>query len=254
MTAAQLMAAAFEQNRAAQDIDFTNLIAEAFANHMPANVSVGGGAPSLKAADIGYFDPSLKDPSGAGVITDGRDTKYCDVFPFCDRLLDLAKTSGEECVRKVWSQCLRGPALVWFSHILTDNDRDLLRTGSVDAICGKLKARFKTDYSTAMGVLKGPKFTLYDILMGRDIMAHVRTMMRNAKACEMGTRAQMIAAFESLDSDIQSDLAKPDGAATVDEFFKDIQEMESVLRQRADKLRRPPQSYPGRQPYHPYGN
>jgi hypothetical protein len=241
------MAAAFRQHRQAQNNDMGNLLAAALNQQAPAQNT------SLKAADVGYFDPSAKDPSGAGVISDGKANKYTDIFPFCDRLAHLAATHGDEAVRRVWSQCLQGPALVWHSHILTDDDRELLRTATVAAICNKLKNRFKIDYSEALDTLKQSRFTLYDVANGKDLMAFIQTMMRNAKACDMSRHGQLIAAFEALDGDIQSELDKPTATTEVDTFLRQVQDRESVLRRRAQRYQRPPprQQYPPQRPYQP---
>ncbi|KAK3366466.1 hypothetical protein B0H63DRAFT_565916 [Podospora didyma] len=56
-----------------------------------------------QASDVGYFDPSAKDKdsSGAGIIADGKVTKYTNVFPFCDLLVHLESTNGADAVRRV---------------------------------------------------------------------------------------------------------------------------------------------------------
>jgi hypothetical protein len=246
--AAALMAAAFRQHRENQNADMGNLLAAAIDHQQRQQPAA---STALQAVDVGYFDPSAKDPSGAGLISGGKINKYTDIFPFCDRLVDLAATHGDDAVRRIWSQCLQGPALVWHSHILTDDDRELLRTATINAICNKLKSRFKIDYSVALDTLKQSRFTMSDVANDKDIMAFVQTMMRNAKACDMSRHGQLIAAFEALDGDIQSELDKPTSTTEIDSFLRQIQERESVLRKRAQRFRQPQQPY--RQQYPPRG-
>ncbi|EAQ91761.1 hypothetical protein CHGG_03696 [Chaetomium globosum CBS 148.51] len=238
--AAALMAAAFRQHRENQNADMGNLLAAAIDHQQRQQPAA---STALQAVDVGYFDPSAKDPSGAGLISGGKINKYTDIFPFCDRLVDLAATHGDDAVRRIWSQCLQGPALVWHSHILTDDDRELLRTATINAICNKLKSRFKIDYSVALDTLKQSRFTMSDVANDKDIMAFVQTMMRNAKACDMSRHGQLIAAFEALDGDIQSELDKPTSTTEIDSFLRQIQERESVLRKRAQRFRQPQQPY-----------
>ncbi|KAH6614560.1 hypothetical protein B0J18DRAFT_469653 [Chaetomium sp. MPI-SDFR-AT-0129] len=187
----------------------------------------------LKPADVGSFNPSATDPPGAGLLADGKVNKYTDVFPFCDRLTDLAASHGGEAVRRIWTQCLQGPALVWHAHTLSDADREVLRTAAVAAICSKLKSRFQMDFLVSMNHVKRSRFSMVDVATGKDIMAFVQTVIRHAKACGMPQHGQSIAAFEALDGEIQSELPKPSTNTQVDDFLRQIQERESVLRRRA---------------------
>ncbi|KAL2194782.1 hypothetical protein P885DRAFT_62879 [Corynascus similis CBS 632.67] len=223
--AAQMIASAVRQQREREAADIANSLAASIIQQSNTNNTV-----MLKPADVGYFDPSATDLSGRGVVSDGEVNKYSDIFPFCDRLTHLAVTHGEDVVRSVWSQCLLGPALVWHSHILTDEDRELLRTAPLNAICNKLKSRFRIDYSTAFDTLKNSRFTLQDIAAGRDIMAFIQVIMRNAKACHIPIGGQLIAVFEALDADIQYQLRRPSETTAVDEFFRHVQERESILK------------------------
>jgi len=216
------------QQRERQTADFTNLLAAAISQQSNTNNTV-----LLKPADVGYFDPSTTDSSGTGVVSDGKINKYTDIFPFYDRLTHLAATHGEDAVRRVWSQCLLGPPLVWQSHTLTDVDRELLRTAPLNAVCNKLKSRFKIDYSTAFDTLKNSPFTIQDIAAGKDIMAFIQTIMRNAKACQIPAEGQLIAAFEALEAEIQYQLQKPSETTEADAFFRHIQERESILKRYA---------------------
>ncbi|KAI0804231.1 hypothetical protein GGR55DRAFT_322852 [Xylaria sp. FL0064] len=111
---------------------------------------------TLKSSDVGYFDPSAKEPTFA----DGRITKYTDVFAFTDRLKHLAAEQSDAKVRKIWTQWLLGPALVWHSPVLSAADRRLLETASIEAISDKLIERFKPSWSIAMERLQAHQFTL----------------------------------------------------------------------------------------------
>ncbi|KAK4244946.1 hypothetical protein C7999DRAFT_34712 [Corynascus novoguineensis] len=146
--AAQMIASAVRKQLEDEAADIANNLAASISQQSKTNNIF-----MLKPADVGYFDLSATYPSGGGVVSDGKVNKYSDIFPFRDRLTHLAATHGEDAVRRVWSQCLLGPALVWHSHILTE-DRELLRTIPLNAICNKLRSRFRIDYSTAFDTLR----------------------------------------------------------------------------------------------------
>ncbi|KAI0410691.1 hypothetical protein F5X98DRAFT_87017 [Xylaria grammica] len=195
---------------------------------------------TLRSSDVGYFDPAAKDPTAAGIIADGKITKYTDVFAFTDRLKHLAAQQGEAEVRKVWTQCLLGPALVWHSQVLSSADRELLETATIQAICNKLTDRFKPSWSTAMSRLQSYQFTLEDVYKGRDILSFVQRVIRDAKGCDQNDTNQLKAAFEAFDGDIQSQLTVPSETTTVDTFLTQIREREGVLKKMAkDKLTSP---------------
>ncbi|KAI1433221.1 hypothetical protein GGR50DRAFT_518867 [Xylaria sp. CBS 124048] len=211
---------------------------------------------SLRSQDVGYFDPSAEDPDGIGMIADGEITKFTDVFVFAERLQHLAKANSEEEVRRVWTQCLMGPALLWHSQILSPTDRELLQTASVALICNKLTDRFKPSWATAFQRLKSTRLTLDDIHRGHDIQIFAQRVIRHAKNCDQPYPNQLKAVFTAFDSDIQSQLTMPTEATTLDEFTTQLREREPVLQQMAAtkaRQRIPPPRYGQRfNPQRPY--
>ncbi|KAJ2992809.1 hypothetical protein NUW58_g2043 [Xylaria curta] len=221
---------------AAQSRQNNQNMAQLFAAAQPVNQGVS----SLRSSDVGYFDPGAKDPTSAGIIADGKITKYTDVFAFTDRLKHLAAQQSEAEVRKVWTQCLLGPALIWHSQVLSASDRELLETATIQAICNKLIERFKPSWSTAMGRLQTHQFTLENINKGHDILGFVQRVIRDAKGCDQSDTNQIKAAFEAFDGDIQSQLSVPTSDTTVDAFLTAIREREGVLKKMAkEKLTLP---------------
>jgi hypothetical protein len=63
-------------------------------------------------------------------------------------------------------------------------------------------------------------------------------MMRNAKICEIGSYGQMLAAWNTLDPDIQSELTKPDTNTRLNDFLREVRTRESVIKGRANKKNR----------------
>jgi hypothetical protein len=220
--------------------DIANIVARTVQAMQPVNpqppqpvqVTLAQPVGGLKAQDIGYFDPKPRD-QGPGVVADGKVTKYTDVYAFCDRLNHLATARSEDEVKAVWTQCLLGNALVWHSHVLSDVDRQMLQGVPLNLVIEKLKDRFRTDYSDAMNWIKASHFRLLDVAQDKDILVFVQTAIRNAKACNFDVQGQLVAAFEALDGDIQSELKKPNANTTLEDFLNDIRDRESVLRRRA---------------------
>ncbi|KAI1291230.1 hypothetical protein F5Y03DRAFT_45514 [Xylaria venustula] len=191
------------------------------------------GPSAIRSADVGYFDPSAKDPTFAGLIADGKTTKYTDVFAFTDRLKHLATQQGDAEVRKVWTQCLLGPALIWHSQVLSAADRQMMETATIDNISNKLIERFKPSWSSAMGKLQNHQFTLEDVYKGHDMLAFVQRVIRDAKGCDQNDTNQLKAAFEAFDGDIQSQLHVPTDKTSLDDFLNRIRDREGVLKKMA---------------------
>ena len=66
--------------------------------------------------EFGFFEPDLpvddRYPDG-DVITVGRDTIYCNVDAFCERIKDAIATKRPQMIRDNLHLCLRGHAKRW---------------------------------------------------------------------------------------------------------------------------------------------
>ncbi|KAK1963004.1 hypothetical protein LY78DRAFT_585581, partial [Colletotrichum sublineola] len=204
----------------------------------------------LRSTDVGIFNPEAKDPTHLGMVNDGKLTVYTDIYAFTDRLNDLAASRGDAPVREVWTQCLQGSALVWYSQVLTAADRELYRGAPMTAITAKLMERFKPHYGDAMRRWKQATFSIQDIHASKDPMIYVQTMLRDAKACGINDiEAQLRAVHESFDGTIQSLIPPPDEYTTLEGFLQEIRRHESTMRTIA---REHAQSLPSRrQAYQP---
>jgi len=110
-----------------------------------------------KAADVGFFDPSLPDNDGVEVV--GHVTYYTNVETFIDRLRDLATLKSEEVVRANVHSCLKGIALKWYTHELARDTKDIMQATSLEAGWYKLLAkRFRPSRSEALSRLENTKF------------------------------------------------------------------------------------------------
>lgn len=79
--------------------------------------------------EIGLFDPEYE---GTGsMINTGKTVFYHDVYAFTDRLNDMAIVRGEEELRTVIPQTLRGSALIWHSTELLAVEKEILRIATI---------------------------------------------------------------------------------------------------------------------------
>lgn len=73
----------------------------------------------------------------------GKNTHYCNMFVFLDRIKDYAETRSSELVRQNLSSCLQEIALAWYTNELTAKAKTELRTGpSIENWTALLQARF----------------------------------------------------------------------------------------------------------------
>ncbi|KAI0860388.1 hypothetical protein F4860DRAFT_216690 [Xylaria cubensis] len=99
--------------------------------HRDSPGPAGDRPKTLKPEAVGYFNPSLKDPEGAGSVARGKQIIYADVWAFTDRLQHLAASCGEDKVKTVRTTCLQATAFAWHTTELTDLEKTTLRTGTV---------------------------------------------------------------------------------------------------------------------------
>lgn len=88
----------------------------------------------LKATDIGFFDPDFenKDTPASALINAGRHVFYKDIYAFIDRIKDMAAVYGTDKIRETISTCFRGETLIWHSMKLSDVEKDILRTATIE--------------------------------------------------------------------------------------------------------------------------
>ena len=177
--------------------------------------------PSFKAEEIGYFHPDLDKSYGEGdVVFSGKDTLIRDVHLFCDRIRDVAELRGPNLVKASLPGCLRGIALQWYMHELSQGLKLGMRhdTG-VQIWCDELTKRFKTDPSKALDKLYAAKYTMDDARNQREPIDHVQAVIRYGKSAALNEENQLIFAWKGLDPQLQRDIRIPRSDTTVAEFI-----------------------------------
>ncbi|KAI1469482.1 uncharacterized protein F4812DRAFT_331756 [Daldinia caldariorum] len=202
---------------------------------------------TLKPKEVGYFNPSLKDPHNTGVVAVGRYTVFTNVFTFTDRLRQLAASHGEKIVKAVWVSCLQETALAWYITELTDMERDALQRSGLDRIICQLIKAFRKSPSEALQSLKSASLTLLDLKQGKRLKPFVYGIIQDARACDIPPKIQLLYAFEAFDAEIQSQILKPTDKTTLGEFFRQIGERESILLAKARQISMPQNVQPAAQ-------
>jgi len=238
--ATQLLITGLRQQGTDIRTSVADVVAEAFARHRvaaPAEGDGGGGRTvTLKPDDVGYFNPTTRNPDGTGITSSGKVTIFTDVYAFTERLKHLKETRGELAVKEVWTTCLQSTALNWHATELTNLERTALSQGTVDLVCSTLENHFKRNPSEALQSLQAKKFTLLDIRHGKTMRPFVQGVVKDAKACGLPESTQLIWAFEACDSQIQAIIGKPQPTDSLGHFLVEVDRQESVLQARAREL------------------
>ena len=105
------------------------------------------------------------------------------------------------------SACLRGSALLWHSTELSEIEKELLRTASVQQWTIILIKRFKERTTTAVQKLQAEKYTMADARAGKSPRAWVTSMLRYAKAAEFtSVHNQLTVIWNNLALDFKRDI------------------------------------------------
>ena len=59
----------------------------------------------------------------------GKDTYIRDIYVFLDRVKDIVSTRGAQTVRTNLHMCLRGEAFAWYTSILSEEEKRLVKYG-----------------------------------------------------------------------------------------------------------------------------
>lgn len=92
---------------------------------------MGSGAssqPRIKREDVGQFDPYYDDPDDVGIVCEGRNMIFTDIFCFGDRLWSFLEDedtalSAEKQILAMFQTLLSGPAVIWWNNELTEQMR-----------------------------------------------------------------------------------------------------------------------------------
>ena len=172
--------------------------------------------------EIGFFDPD-GDLSEGAVATVGRHVFYRDVYVFIDRLKDMAPLRGEDRLRIVIPQCLRGSAIIWHTTELSEMEKAYLRTATVAQWESALTHRFKERAPVALAKLQSIRYTMADAKAGKDPRAVAQDIFRHAKAAHLDSiQNQLTMAWNALDCEFRFQIPEPTTTSTIRQFLHDL--------------------------------
>jgi hypothetical protein len=197
----------------------------------------GNQGGSWKADEVGYFFPDLhRDYGTAEIVTIGRDSYYCNVQTFLQRLDDVTRLRGADVVRNNISTCLRGAALQWYMSELTDEEKQSLRAASTrhtdDPLYrwrGHLRRRWDPPPAVAQQNFMNSKFTMQMARSGISVLDYYSTKIRLAKEAGFTrTYQQLLAVWNGLDVEIRELVEEPEEFTTMDRFRKKLEDKERL--------------------------
>jgi hypothetical protein len=187
---------------------------------------------SVKPEDIGLFHPWDDTINEAVIVTEGKHTIYKDVFTFTDRLKQLAVDDYNEAqICRLWTKCLRGDALQWYSWELTDIERRLLSTTTeFELVRQTLIKRFQLQPSVALNKLTSGKFYFHG---NRDLRQHCLSRLRYSRHADFeSTHQQLLCVWNSLDGQTKLLLGvPPDSRTTRAQFVQAINTKWPILQE-----------------------
>jgi len=201
--------------------------------------SAGDGEPRPMVVkspeDIGFFDPAYEDANNGFIVNAGRHVCYRDIYVFVDRLKDLVKGStGEQKIKDLIPGCLRGAYLTWYSTELSELEKDLLRSASLDQWINALVRRFKERGAAALQAHQAETYSMTDARSGRTPRAYVQDIMRHAQAAEFSAvYNQLLMAWNNLNLDFRMQIPEPTTTTSLNSFLDSLDSKATTWQERA---------------------
>ncbi|KAK3693263.1 hypothetical protein B0T22DRAFT_436462 [Podospora appendiculata] len=201
----------------------------------------GAGQPRIKHEDVGHFDPHFDDPQGLGLVQDGKNLVFTDVFCFKDRIDTFLEDehTREEAQRQLLAQfqtLLAGPAVLWWNNELTPTDRRELRRCGLDAMMNALMDRFSPDSATATSKFIESELAIKDIAKDpSSLVQFIQKKTRWARATNLlaadnlNWYGVMHHIWSSMDLVIKQYLRAPKRSETLSQYMLLVDETRVVL-------------------------
>lgn len=157
------------------------------------------------------------------MVNVGKNVFYKDIYAFIDRLKDMAPIKGEDKLRTVIPQCLRGTALIWHSTELSDVQKETYRYTTLQGWYLLLISRFKERTPLALAKLQTAHYTMTDAKDRKDPRVFVQNIIRYAKAANLTTvHNQLAMAWNNLDWEFRLHIPEPTEATTIELFLSHL--------------------------------
>jgi hypothetical protein len=199
------------------------------------------GENRIKKDDIGRFIPYYEDPDDLGIVADGKDTIYTDVFQFQDRVLSLlendeTRDDNAAQILELFPTLLGGDAIIWWNSELTSDDRKLLRRQGLGDIFNVMRERFKADPAIATSKFTTGSLTLRDLARNENAMnQYVLRKLRYARGMGIlnirneNWHGVMQQVWNTMALDIRQYLRPPMDTETLTSYMQEIAKSKSNL-------------------------
>jgi hypothetical protein len=199
------------------------------------------GENKIKREDVGTFDPWYEDPDDLGIVYEGKNTIFTDVYSFQERIntfreMPDTNTSNTQQLLELFQTLLAGPAMLWWNSELPSSERVQLRKKGLDDMMRALINRFKPEASIATQKFTTGVFTLRDL--ARDeygLSQFIQKKLRYARAMDILTadnynwHGVMIQIYSSLSLDVKQFLRAPRRDEKLEDYTMQIEETRSTL-------------------------
>lgn len=193
-------------------------------------VSSGARAqPQFRPRDIGYFEPN---PDAMPVEAKDSHNVYHNVFSFTNRLRVKSITMDAALLRQNLDSCLLGTADDWYTNQLSNLARSGLRNDpdGVTQWCDALETRFQDSPSKSLSLLEAVRYTVRDARSRRDPADYLSSIVLNSKNAGIATTeaAQVLLAYEHMDSQLRRDLPRPTALSTVADLMEELRHQKDI--------------------------
>jgi hypothetical protein len=205
----------------------------------------GRNTEKIKREEIGIFNPDYKDPDDLGLVQDGKNLIFTDVYSFVDRISTFTESTGEEAARQIISQfqaLLGGPAILWWTNEVMAARRIDLRNRGLTALLDELTDRFGPDAATATNSFYQCKLRLRQVAENEQaLLQFVQKKLRWARAMRMlgsdhtNWVGALMQIWSDMDFEIQQCLPRPDDFDNLTEYMRKIEKSRVLVNAAAYK-------------------
>ena len=187
------------------------------------------GTQDWKLDEVDFFDSEYEDANNAFIVNAGRHVFYRNVYAFIDRLKDVVFLRGEDKLRIMIFQCLRGFALIWHSMELFDVEKLLLRDAFVNFWAIVLIIRFKKRTSMTLLRFQRKRYIMTHAREQKNSRLFVQDIFRHVKAAEMSfIHNQLTMAWNNMDWEFRRDIPEPTSDINIRKFLEQLDFKSSI--------------------------
>lgn len=210
--------------------------------------------------EVGFFNPHLdsKNYRTEDIIDVSEKTYFWDVHLFIDLFKDVTHIKAEGVVCQNLNKCLQGVAQNWYIDQLSEIEQDhVCEEPEIEHWEKWLFKQFKCTQSSALKALKLKRYTIQDTQNNCKTSDFVLNVIQHTKDAGMNsTSAQLIWAWNCLNSSLHKSISHSMSFATISTFIETLKNMKEVWFNKYNRHTEPARPFqpPQQQPPHRQGN